>query len=90
MFSAIANLWRGARGSVLKKEVIDGLDKIFMSPADVQALCAITFLDALNSTEKEYGSINNLSGKQRRSLAKGFNAALGTNSCTGKNHKLLF
>ena len=73
MFSAIANLWRGARGSVLRKEVIDGLDKLSLSHVDVQALCAITFLDALKSVQQEFGSINNLSNDRRRALAKRFN-----------------
>jgi hypothetical protein len=78
MFSAITNLWRDARGSVLKKEVVDALDRLLQSHADVQALAVITFLAALKSTEQEYGSINNLSNDRRRAIAKGFkNVARG-------------
>ena len=75
MFSAIADLWRGARGSVLKTEVIDGLDKLHRSHVDVQAISAITFLDALKSVQQEYGPVNNLPNDRRRALAEKFNFA---------------
>jgi hypothetical protein len=74
MFSAIAELWRGARADNLRKEVVDCLDRVMQSPADVQALCAINMIDTLDSVKRQFGTVNNLPTKRRRQLSKNLSA----------------
>lgn len=75
MFSAIKRLLRETPSRVLRREVVDALDKLSRTPGHARTVCATTFLDNLAEIQQECGPLPSLSDDERLQLAKKYSAA---------------
>jgi hypothetical protein len=53
----------------ISKEVSDAIKRVFSAPEQIRILCAVTFLEAMQQVEENFGRISDLPNERKRDLA---------------------
>jgi recombinational DNA repair ATPase RecF len=53
----------------ISKEVPDAIKRVLSAPEEIRILCAVTFLEAMQQIEENFGRIAELSNDRKRDLA---------------------
>jgi len=62
--------WEGALVvGEISKEVSDAIKRVLSAPEEIRILCAVTFLEAMQQVEENFGRISDLPNERKRDLA---------------------
>ena len=69
-FASNRSEWGGALVvDEISKEVPDAIKRVLSAPEEISILCAVTFLEAMQQIEENFGAISDLSNDRKRDLA---------------------